>query len=205
MQNIFKITVAFFLVVLLAACGGSKKKELTQIEQAQFNSHIEAAKREHHLNHFAAADKELVEALKLVPDNPELWRDLARVRVQNNDLAGAEKALVQVAKLNPANDDVWFDLGITRARLKDKSGARDAFKKCISACEDAYKKNATTPLYLTKQVRPLILLGRADDARAVLAKAAKLFPENNEIKQLIDAKIVDQFLAAPDYKELAVN
>lgn len=205
MQNVVKTTLVLFLVLFVAACGDTKKKELSQLDQAKLNSLLSSAKMEMLLQHYPAAEKAVEDALKLVPDNAALWSDLAQIRMQTNNLAGAEKARAKAAELSPANDDYWFDLGIVRARLKDKSGARTAFQKCVAACEDSFKKNSGSPAYLTKQIRPLILLGRTDDARAVLAKAAKLFPANADIQQLVDQNIVGKFLDAPDYKELVVK
>lgn len=119
--------------------------------------------------------------------------------------AAAEKSLAQAAKLNPGFDDYWIDLGKMRVRLGDKSGAKDAYKGALAACEAQLKQNADNLRSIDRKVCTLVLLNRADDARAFLAKAAKDFPKNNAIQQLNQMKAVDRFLAAGDTKDFIVK
>ena len=121
-----------------------------------------------------------------------------------NDYAAAEKALTRATTLNPYNADYWFDLGIARVRIKDKSGARSAFKSVISVCNDSAAKDPKNPVWLTKQLRPLIMLGRIDEARALLDKAAKLFPNDPQVRQFKEQKFIDQLLADPQLKDFSV-
>ena len=121
-----------------------------------------------------------------------------------SDFAAAEKALTRATTLNPDNADYWFDLAIARARLQDKSGAKTAFKNVISVCTDAFKKDPQNPAWLIKQIRPLIMLGRADDARALLEKAASQFPNDPQVRQFKEQNIIDTLLKDPQLKDFSV-
>jgi Flp pilus assembly protein TadD len=120
------------------------------------------------------------------------------------DYAAAEKALTRATTLNPLDADYWFDLGIARARLKDKSGARTAFKNVISVCADKAKEDPNNATWLIKQIRPMIMLGRDDDARAILEKAAKQFPTDLQVRQFKDLNLIDTLLKDPLLKEFAL-
>jgi Flp pilus assembly protein TadD len=125
------------------------------------------------------------------------------------DNAGVEKALAIATEHDPYNADYWFELGIARARLNDKSGARTAFKNVISVCADNAKNDPANAAWLIKQIRPMIMLGRSGDAREILNRAEKLFPNNNEVrlfrqKNANGQDAIDQLLNSQELKELAV-
>ena len=111
--------------------------------------------------------------------------------------AAAEKAFARATSLNPNNADYWYNLGIARVRIKDKPGAKSAFKSVISVCEDAFKKDPKNPAWLTKQIPPLLMLGRADEARSLVDKAAKLFPNDPNVRAFKEQKLIDQLLNDP--------
>jgi Flp pilus assembly protein TadD len=120
------------------------------------------------------------------------------------DVAAAEKALTRATTLNPFDADYWFDLGVARARLQDKSGARAAFKNVISVCADKAREDPGNATWLVKQIRPMVLLGRADDARAILEKAAKQFPTDLQVRQFKELNLIDTLLKDPLLKEFAL-
>ena len=122
-----------------------------------------------------------------------------------NNYAAAEKALARATTLNPNNADYWFDLAVARVRTKDNAGAKTAFKNALSACKDAFAKDPQNPAWLTKQIRPLIMLGRVDEARALLDKAVKQFPDNAQVRQLKgkEKDVIDALLKDPLLKDFS--
>ena len=118
------------------------------------------------------------------------------------DFAAAERALVRAVELDPFNADNWFDLGIARIRIKDKSGAKAAFKEVLSVCKDNAAKDPNNVAWLVKQIRPMVLLNRVSDARALQEKILKQFPNDRQVGVFADAKAIDKLLEDPLWKEL---
>ena len=181
MKNALKILTALLFASLLAACGGGKK-EVTPEERAQA---AKAAGEAAGANFAASATKDADKALAFY--------------------AAAEKALTQATTLNPNNADYWFDLAIARIRTKDKPGAKTAFQNVLSVCKDTSAKDPQNPAWLTKQIRPLIMLGRVDDARALLDKVVKQFPDNAQVRQIQgrEKTIIDTLLNDPLLKDFS--
>jgi tetratricopeptide (TPR) repeat protein len=179
MQKTFKTLAALLFVSLLAACGGKKEVSADDWKQA-----AQAAGDAAWANYQAGAAGDAEKALA--------------------HYAAAEKALTRATTLNPGNADYWFDLAIARARIKDKSGAKTAFKSVISVCKDAFAKDPQNPTWLIKQIRPLIMLGRADDARALLDKAVKQFPTDAQVLQFKNQDIIGTLLKDPQLKDFSV-
>lgn len=119
--------------------------------------------------------------------------------------AAAEKSLTMATKLNPNVDDYWVELGKARVRLGNKSGATDAYKRALAACDAQLKVTPENPGYIDRKIRALVLLGRANEARDVLAKAAKAYPKNATIQQLNELKAVDLFLNNAQVKDFIVK
>lgn len=168
MQKILGIIASVVCVFVLAACGGSKKKELTQLEQAQINQHLEAAKREVFIKNYSAA----------------------------------EQSLVEITKIDATNYQVWFELATLRAGLKKKSESLAAYKNAFKQGKAAFGRDANNQDALVISLRSLVLLGRGQEARDMLAKAVKKNPDNTAYKHLEQQKFVDQ-LMVNNYYEMA--
>ena len=116
------------------------------------------------------------------------------------DYAAAVKALEKAVELDPEVVGYWSALGANRARLGDKSGARKAYKRLLEIHEKAFKKDPKNIDALLNQVEPLVLLGRADDARKLIEKATRDFPTSREARAALDGKLVDRILEDPAVK-----
>ncbi|MDF9826184.1 tetratricopeptide (TPR) repeat protein [Ereboglobus sp. PH5-10] len=119
--------------------------------------------------------------------------------------AAAEKSLTQATTLNPTVDDYWIELGKVRVRLGDKSGATKAYKGALAACDAQLKEVAENPVFIERKLRALVMLGRDDDARKVLAKAVKNYPQNTHLKTLDQVKAVDLFKNDAHLKDFIVK
>lgn len=98
MQKIFAILGSLLCVFALAACGGAKKKELTQLDQLQINKHFETAKREIFIKNFTAAEQALSEITKIDETNFSVWLDIGVLRTRINKTAEARDAYKKALK-----------------------------------------------------------------------------------------------------------
>jgi tetratricopeptide (TPR) repeat protein len=122
------------------------------------------------------------------------------------DWKRAEGLLVQASALVPGDGAVWITLGSVRVRLGNRSAAKESYNLGLKAYEAAAAadKSKTDAEPWLKQVYVLALLGRANDARALLDKLSKQFPGNRSVRAFIDGKQLDRMLADPQFKQLAL-
>jgi tetratricopeptide (TPR) repeat protein len=115
----------------------------------------------------------------------------------------AEGLLAKAVQLS-AEGDHWISLGATRLRLKNRAGAKDAYESALKAFQAQAQRNKQTPEPWLKQAYVLALLGRKDDGRAVIAKAAKLFPNDGTLRALNAPKEFERMFSGPQFKEMAL-
>ena len=93
------------------------------------------------------------------------------------DWARAEGLLAKAVQFTPDTGVYWISLGSMRMRLGNKPGAKIAYEGALKAYADAAKVDTRKEVEpWLKQVQVLALLGRIDDARAMLEKTDKRFP-----------------------------
>ena len=130
----------------------------------------------------------------------------AQFALQLKDLARAEGLIAKAADLCPDTGKYWVDLGSIRVRLGKKDAARTAYQGALKAYEGAAANAgaAPDPGPWLQQVYVLALLGRVDDARSVLARAQKKFPESRAVRSFVEGKQIDQMIADPSFKLIAL-
>jgi tetratricopeptide (TPR) repeat protein len=79
------------------------------------------------------AGASLERALRIEPQNPELWQELARVRLQQGQYREAENLAAKANILSGADMNLraenWQIIGQARTRLGDHQGAQAAIEK----------------------------------------------------------------------------
>jgi tetratricopeptide (TPR) repeat protein len=120
------------------------------------------------------------------------------------DYARAEPLLAKATELNPDAPELWQSLGVVRRKQGNKGGAKDAYKQMLDAAKARYKADNKKTDALFQQIYALALLGRADDARALLAKAQQNHPDDRAINAFADGKQLDRILEDPAFKDLAI-
>ncbi len=115
----------------------------------------------------------------------------------------AEKLLLQAIKITPAAE-FFHNLGATRMRLGNRAGAKEAYQSAIDACDRLASANKTNADPLLKKVQLLAIIGKLDDARALLQKLDKEFANDRAVRAFIDAKRLDEVMASPTFKEIAL-
>jgi Flp pilus assembly protein TadD len=128
----------------------------------------------------------------------------AQFAVQVKDFARAEGAMTNATALCPDTGSYWIDLGAMRVRLGKKDLARSAYQSGLKAYEAAAAAAPTDVRPMLQQVYVLGLLGRTDDARAVLAKGQKQFPDDRTVRAFAEGKQIDKMIADPRFKEIAL-
>lgn len=115
----------------------------------------------------------------------------------------AEGLLAKAVHMAPTGD-YWLSLGATRIRLNNRAGAKDAYQGALKAyAADSARHNTISEPWL-KQVYVLALLGRQDDSRAMIAKAAKLFPNDTKVRALTDPKEFEKMVSSQKFKDMAL-
>ncbi len=128
----------------------------------------------------------------------------AEFAVSVHDLTRAENLLAQATAAAPDDGDTWIALGGVRVRAGNRSGAKSAYQSALNAFADQAAVAPTNAAAVAGQVYALALLGRVDDARALLAKAQKTQPDNRDLRAFAESKQLDQLLASPVFKETAL-
>jgi len=130
----------------------------------------------------------------------------AQFALSVRDAARAEGLLAQAVALCGDNGNYWLDLGRVRVRSGNRSGAKSAYQSAADAygAEAAAPETKNSAQVILRQIYALALLGRADEARALLAKAQKNLPESRDLRAFAETKQLDQLLASPAFKEIAL-
>jgi tetratricopeptide (TPR) repeat protein len=127
----------------------------------------------------------------------------AQFAVSVRDWARAEALLAKAVKIAPTGD-YSLSLGATRIRLNNRAGAKEAYKAALKAYAfDSARNNAMAEPWL-KQVYVLALLGRQDESRAMLAKAAKQFPKDGKVRALTDSPGFEKMVSSQKFKDMAL-
>lgn len=120
------------------------------------------------------------------------------------DYAGAEGSLAKAIELTPDEGGLWVTLGAVRMKQGRRDAAKDAYKRALGAYELEASEAKADPEPRLKQVYVLALLGRKDDGRSLLDKAAKQFPNNRDVKLFIESQQLERMQSDPAFKEMAL-
>jgi tetratricopeptide (TPR) repeat protein len=124
----------------------------------------------------------------------------AAFAVQLKDWKRAADNYAKAAGLCPDSGDYWFNLGLMRMRLGDHPAARAAFKSALPDYEAAFERTPSDTRPVLSRVYILILLGDADQAREVLAKARARHPDDVRLKTFDERHNLDKIIADPNTK-----
>lgn len=120
------------------------------------------------------------------------------------DYARAEGLYAQAVVLCPDTPDYWLNLGAARRRLGNRAGAQMAYEQVLDLAKAAYRRDGKDPQPLLQQAYVLALLGRIDDARAVVEKAQKQHPDSRELRLFIENRELDRLVNDPVFKQIAL-
>ena len=128
----------------------------------------------------------------------------AKFALSVREWSRAEDLLQKAVKVD-SQGDYWLSLGATRMRLNKRAAAKDAYQAALKAFEvDTARNNKETAAWL-KQAYVLALLGRPDDSRAVIARAGKLFPNDPNVRAMLDPRGFEKMISTPAFKDMALQ
>jgi Flp pilus assembly protein TadD len=140
----------------------------------------------------------------------QLERDEAANDVSDADFAvtikdwgRAEAMYTKAAKLCPDEADVWMNVGIVRMRLHNPGDARTAYKAALSAYRDKLKAAPAESVNILRIAYVLIVLGRPDEARSLIADSVQKYPDDRRLREFSDSKAIDKMLADSGVKAIS--
>ena len=128
----------------------------------------------------------------------------AQFAMSIRDFARAESLLAKATALEFDNGNYWVSLGSMRVRLGQRPAAKAAYESALHAFEDAYKLKPTVAQPYLQQVYALALLGRADDARALLVKIEKAHGSDPAVRAFVQGRQLESMLSSQMFKEVAL-
>jgi tetratricopeptide (TPR) repeat protein len=128
--------LAYAMIFLLAGCA-SFQPVATEPPPPSRNeaviSLLDTARSQSAAGKHDMAGASLERALRIEPQNPELWQELARVRLQQGQYREAENLAAKANILSGADMNLraenWQIIGQARTRLGDHQGAQAAIEK----------------------------------------------------------------------------
>jgi Flp pilus assembly protein TadD len=127
----------------------------------------------------------------------------AEFAVTIKDWTRAEGLYAKAVALCPDQGETWAGLGVVRMRLHNPSGARDAYKSALEAYRDDTKREPSNTIPVIRSASVLILLGRTDEARSLVADAYARNPDDRRLKNFVEMKGIDKIAADPGLKEVS--
>jgi len=128
----------------------------------------------------------------------------AEFAVQIRDYARAEQTLVKAVELDPTVPRYWKELGSARKHLGDVDGARKAYEKAFDTLRDEHNANPASAGPVLGEVEACVLLGKKDQAREILQKAAHDYPNDEQVKAIIANNVLDKIIADPAIQSSAL-
>lgn len=145
------------------------------------NELVERGYKELASGNLAVAEGKFIDAIRIDPRAPEVYKGLAEVYVAKKTFREAEESLEFAAKLTP------HDVGIYRAlvAIAEATGERVKLLEHLSRIVELEPSN---PKHLDLLIENAIMLGNKRLARQGLDRLSKVNPENKKIQEF-DARI----------------
>jgi tetratricopeptide (TPR) repeat protein len=143
------------------------------------------------------------EITKLERDQAASILSEAEFAVTLKEWPRAEGLYIQALTICPDEGDAWVNLGMVRMHEDNHDGARAAYKSAVSTFDDALSRNSADTKSAIHRAYVLLILGRADDARAGIEKARAANPNDELIRDFAERHGVDKMLEDPALKSLS--
>ena len=127
----------------------------------------------------------------------------AQFAIQIREFSRAEELLQRALKLREDMPEYWVTLGMARRKQDNKDGARKAYKTALGLHTDRYKETHQ-PEELAQQVFVLALLGRVDEALALLNQGLKDHPNHPVMQKMADPRGLPRTFKTEEFKALSL-
>jgi Flp pilus assembly protein TadD len=100
------------------------------------------------------------------------------------DYSQAQSFAAQATNIDPQFAEGWVACGMASVQLGQIDRARDAYEHALALHESRHRQNPSNPDQVVQQIFVLSLLGRSDEADAMLKQAQKDYPKDQQITTL---------------------
>lgn len=197
MKNKIKIYLLCALITLIASHGRCFAEIYPWSEAAQEAEVVDEADRymlyQRHIHkgnkyvediEFGKAEEEFKEAIRLMPEMPEGYLNLATIAIQKKRFAGARKLLAKARSLitdtYPKKDILFYNMALCAQKQKKYETALYWYEKAFAANSNFGEARYNSGLCL-KEIR------RDDDAYQAFKAARDIFKQNNQQPYIIKA------------------
>ena len=128
----------------------------------------------------------------------------AQFSMQIREYARAEELFQKAIAVRGDYPEYWVALGMARRDQDNTGGARKAYKKALDLFEDRYDRDKNDE-DLGQEAWVLALLGRTDDAVALLNKSLKKHPDSAYLRKMADPNGLPHTFQTDDFKALVAK
>ncbi len=82
---------------------------------------------------------------EMLPESPEIWFQLGRLRFLIGEPDAAEEAFAEAARLRPDESEYWMWLALLREKQYDASGEQERFDAAVRALKEMERIDASDP------------------------------------------------------------
>ena len=102
------------------------------------------------------------------------------------DYSKAQTLAEQATSLDPQFAEAWVAYGMASVQLGQTDRARDAYGHALSLHQAGHRANPSDANQVSQQIFILSLLGRSDEAAALLKRAEAEYPKDEQISKLAE-------------------
>lgn len=183
---------AVLLAAVVAGCNSSGKKAPTQKEAAiqQWNNArasvlLSLANDQYKTGNFDKSRQTVIEALRVTPDNPNLWLLSAKLNIEQGQLEAAERDLKKTLELAPSSAEPHYLLGVIYQRWQKLDMALNEY-------QIAGDKAPTELAYVLARAEVLVTLDRSREALALLNERMTYFDNSPVIRDAAGQLMMQQ-------------
>ena len=149
----------------------------------------------------AGCSKKNKEVPAAVKSEAAMLASEAQFAIQIREFSRAEELMQRALKLREDMPEYWVTLGMARRKQDNKNGARKAYESALELYTDRYKEGQQ-PEELAQQAFVLALLGRGDEAIALLNQGLMDHPNNPTMQKMADPRGLPRTFKTEEFKAL---
>lgn len=185
-------TLMLSSVALLGGCSSKATKQPTQKEVAfqQWNNArssvlLGLATDQYKTGNYDKSRQTVTEALKMSPENPDLWILSAKLNIEQGQLDPAHQDLTKAVGLKPDAAEAHYLLGVVYQRWQQ-------YPEALSAYQAASDHAPSDLAYVLARVEVLVSMDRGREAYALLEEKTKFFENNPAIRDAAGQLLMQQ-------------
>jgi len=149
----------------------------------------------------AGCSKKNKEVPAAVKSEAAMLASEAQFAMQIREFSRAEELMQRSVKLRDDMPEYWVTLGMARRKQDNLDGARKAYKTALELHAGRYKEGHQ-PEELAQQAFVLALLGRGEEAIALLNQGLKDHPNNPAMQKMADPRGLPRTFKTEEFKAL---